>query len=120
MGENLCVILEGLEGFRSSLKGIVDPLDYKTIASLSGDIFRGRYLKKKTAIVPKGELLSFLAEAYYGGRTEVFAPRVKNAYLYDIISAYPAAMKMDMPVGEPVPYDCSKGLDGFHGFARVE
>lgn len=43
---------------------------------------------------------SFAREGYYGGRTQVFRPRAKAGFRYDVCSAYPAALStVPLPVG---------------------
>ncbi|MGQ7864089.1 DNA polymerase [Bacillus sp. WC2502] len=51
----------------------------------------------------EGEFLEkFIRDAYYGGRTEVFVPRLKNGFHYDVTSLYPYIMKTnEFPIGRP-------------------
>lgn len=49
-----------------------------------------------------------IRDGYYGGRTEVFTPRLKKsvAYHYDVNSLYPSVMiDNEFPIGIPVFYD---------------
>ncbi|TSI12486.1 hypothetical protein FOT98_18360 [Bacillus sp. HY001] len=81
-----------------------------TTASLSLRIFKEKYKKDyKTAIStnyysPLGrDVERFIRQGYYGGRTEVFTPRIFNGYHYDVNSLYPYVMKMaELPVGFPI------------------
>ena len=80
-----------------------------TTASLSMSIFKTRYsehFEEATKFKFNGEWGKFLEEfirlSYYGGRTEVFKPFIKNGYHYDVNSLYPYVMKTyDFPVGFP-------------------
>lgn len=49
------------------------------------------------------ELEDKIREGYYGGRTEVFTPRVigGKAYHFDINSMYPSCYELEYPVGQP-------------------
>ncbi|MEB8989459.1 DNA polymerase [Bacillus cereus] len=82
-----------------------------TTASLAKTVYKEQYKKDyKVAISTKqynhkqlGKgLEAFIRKGYYGGRTEVFTPRIENGYHYDKNSLYPYVMKMaEMPVGYP-------------------
>ena len=50
---------------------------------------------------------AFAREAYYGGRTEVFQPIMKDGYHYDVNSLYPHVMKQ-----HKFPYGFSKVYEG--------
>lgn len=64
------------------------PDDYETATSTNYHGEFGRHLE------------SFVRLAYYGGRTEVFAPQVTDGYHYDVNSLYPYVMKSNrFPVG---------------------
>jgi hypothetical protein len=62
--------------------------------------------------------------AYYGGRCEVFRPQAKRLERYDINSAYPWALTLPVPVGEPRPVAGASAVDawkaGEPGLFRVE
>jgi hypothetical protein len=62
-----------------------------TLAGLSLDYFRRKFLKEK--IVYNEYLCKYFFESYFGGRTEAFYIGKTNAYCYDINSMYPDAMK---------------------------
>jgi hypothetical protein len=61
-----------------------------TLASLSLDLFRRKYLKFHIDF--NEELGKFFFNSYYGGRTEAFYIGKTNACVYDINSMYPKAM----------------------------
>lgn len=68
------------------------------------------------------EMEEFLREGYFGGRTEVFRPEIKDGYHYDINSLYPYVMEQNFfPVGRwrkinnDLPfYQKMEMLEGFH------
>ncbi|MEK5046161.1 DNA polymerase [Bacillus sp. FSL L8-0637] len=82
-----------------------------TTASLSKTVYKEQYKKDyKLAISTKQYnekklgrgLENFVRQGYYGGRTEVFTPRITNGYHYDVNSLYPYVMKnAEMPIGFP-------------------
>ncbi|RPK06208.1 DNA polymerase [Bacillus subtilis] len=82
-----------------------------TTASLALKVFKTNYPEDyekaiSTKIYRKkgeGEFYEkFVREAYYGGRTEVFTPRLENGSHYDMNSIYPFVMKEHkFPIGRP-------------------
>ncbi|KAA0817065.1 DNA polymerase [Bacillus licheniformis] len=82
-----------------------------TTASLALKVFKTAYPNDyekaiSTKIYRKegeGEFYEkFIREGYYGGRTEVFVPKLKNGFHYDVNSLYPYIMKEHkFPVGRP-------------------
>lgn len=62
-----------------------------TIGSLSLKIFRANFLESGIKV---NELSDMFFECLYGGRTEAFKIGDVNAHVYDLKSAYPAAMKV--------------------------
>jgi hypothetical protein len=62
-----------------------------TLAGLSLDYFRRKFLKQK--LVYNDFLSKYFFESYFGGRTEAFYIGKTNAYCYDMNSMYPDAMK---------------------------
>lgn len=89
--------------------------EWPTIPSLALAIFRGHYLKDDTfESAPADFIHKFVRESYYGGITEVFKPHLKEGYLYDVNSLYPAAMLNLMPLGRPVFTD-EKDLNKIFG-----
>lgn len=71
----------------------------------------------KIAILTKNEY-NFISQAYYGGHTELYKPRVNFGFLYDINSQYPFAMTKEMPVGNPV-FSTDKNLDNYFGIVKA-
>ena len=60
-----------------------------------------------------------LREAYCGGRTEVFKPRLEgHGYYYDINSMYPAAMLNEFPVGMPKYFKGEQAKAQFYYWMR--
>jgi len=62
-----------------------------TLAGLSLDYFRRKFLKEK--IVYNEYLCKYFFESYFGGRTEAFFIGKTNAICFDVNSMYPFAMK---------------------------
>jgi hypothetical protein len=73
------------------------------------------FIKKKNIPILTGNIYIKIISSYIGGITEVYKPKGKNVYTYDVNSLYPTAMKMDMPTGIPV-YTTEKDLDKIFGF----
>lgn len=77
-----------------SLEKIFDEVEPSyTIGALSLKDFRTNYLKHTIKVNPESDLFF---EAAYGGRTEVFKLGPCDGYVYDINSAYPAAMAFNV------------------------
>ena len=93
-----------------------------TIASISLNYFRLKYLKQRFKTPTDTECKSMFG-AYYGGRTEVFKRgKVKNLYYYDINSLYPYVMTKDYP--DPnylikVNQSCMYYINNFEGITEV-
>jgi hypothetical protein len=93
-----------------------------SLPQIAMELFRSVYLKSNKLI----RLLSdrhykFIKQAYYGSNVSVYVPYAEGKiYAYDINSLYPYCMMKDIPVGTPRPYDVSKGLQDFYGFALAE
>jgi hypothetical protein len=84
--------------------------------------YRSSYLPEnlKTEIkMVKGELESEFRSAYFGGNVDVFINEIREGYLYDLNSQYPAAMLNDMPIGDPV-LSLETNLDKIFGFVYAE
>lgn len=79
-----------------------------TIASLAMKVFKTRFPDDyETAcsshyLSKWGQMAeAIIREAYFGGRTEVFVPRLFDGYHYDVNSLYPSVMKAhEYPVGK--------------------
>lgn len=86
---------------------IEDFVKCPTTASLAMKVFKENYPDDyKDAISTnyygkRGEFAEgFIRFGYYGGRTEVFQPKLENGYHYDVNSLYPYVMKVnDFPIG---------------------
>jgi hypothetical protein len=79
-----------------------------TAASLAMKVYQTQYeadyntiTEKSSYNGPWGKFLeNFVRQAYYGGRTEVFKPIMRNGFHYDVNSLYPYVMKVaKFPVG---------------------
>lgn len=92
-----------------------------TISGCSLEIFRKNFVKKSI----KHENNNFnkeIFEAYYGGRTEVFyRGLIKNAYMYDINSLYPAVMCNKYPVPETAHFKSNSNINylEYEGVSKV-
>lgn len=72
-----------------------------TLPSVAKDTFQKNYLKG--AIPSHKWCEDDIRRAYFGGRVEIFKPRITNANYYDVNSLYPHVMRnRPMPVGRPV------------------
>lgn len=89
-----------------------------TIASLAISVYlTGFYIPDNTPIPNvSGDLEKRIRSAYYGGVTTKYVYRIDNCYNYDMVSEYPAAMLIDIPVGPPVGVATLYSLDRFYGF----
>jgi len=45
--------------------------------------------KKPIPLVNQAKLFEDIYESYHGGRTEVYKPRIKKGFYYDVNSLYP-------------------------------
>lgn len=95
-----------------------------TAAATSMKTFRRGF--QRSSIQRHTEHHAFFRACYYGGRTEIFRKHGKRLHYYDINSAYPAAMREQMPVGDLIEYGkgmppkaLTKGRIGF-AWARVD
>jgi hypothetical protein len=92
-----------------------------TLPQLSLEVFRSKFLKNnKTIRLLSTHHYNFIKQAFYGSNVSVYKPFGENLYAYDINSLYPYCMLKDLPVSTPKPYDVSKGLENFFGFAYCE
>ena len=74
-----------------------------TTAATAMKTFRRSY--QSIPIERHSEHHEFFRDAYYGGRVEIFREEVKGLHYYDINSAYPFAMKKDMPIGKLIEWE---------------
>lgn len=95
-----------------------------TAASTAMKTFRRSY--QIAPIQRHSEHEAFFRRCYYGGRVEIFRKSGVGLHYYDINSAYPYAMRQNMPVGELLEVRHNKPhqalIDTHIGFcwARVE
>ncbi len=82
-------------------------------------VFKLAFLKPE-ATVPylTGIVDKNIRHGYYGGIVAALNTQVKDAYYYDVNSAYPAAMCQPMPLGQPILASCSS-LEGVFGFVKA-
>lgn len=92
--------------------------DYLTLPSLALAVYRKDFMPDVKIPVLTGPVESFIRRGYRGGVVEVYKPILKDGYYYDVNSLYPAAMKKDMPVGDPVFVTNAK-LEDIFGFCDV-
>lgn len=82
--------LNELRNMRGNLKG--------TIASTSMDYYRRKHLKESIKNDYPKRLRNYLFDAYYGGRVEAYKRgRIKNIFVSDYNSLYPAMMLNEYP-----------------------
>ena len=74
-----------------------------TISSLAFKIFRSKFMIKENIHKSNldNNLEKFLRKSYFGGLTNVFKPKIKKCYYYDVNSLYPYSMLNFMPIGIP-------------------
>jgi hypothetical protein len=88
-----------------------------TVPSLAMKVYRANYLSNEIAVI-NGSTDLDMRNGYYGGIVAAIKPEIKDGYYYDVNSAYPAAMKMDMPVGQPTLKAVST-LNGVFGMVKA-
>ena len=78
-----------------------------TLPSLAFKIFRSNYydLDNTPIATIQGKVDDAIRQSYFGGVVDAFIPYGENLFKYDINSSYPASMKLDMPVGNPIFVD---------------
>lgn len=86
---------------------IHDFMSCPTTASLSLKVYSTKFKQdflKATRTEYQGRIIPIetkLRTSYYGGRTEVFIPKLENGFHYDVTSLYPHCMReYKYPVGE--------------------
>ncbi len=105
---------------------LVDMTKYKTISSLSFAIIRTIFFEEaiNKLIILNGKFETIFRQAYYGGRVEVFKPRLKNGYMFDVNGLYPFIMaNYPMPGGsmKHIKYNTYIDLDNSaYGIAYVK
>lgn len=117
----LCGDLESLHEIMSKFSEILQEnyklssQKYCTLPSLSLAIYRKCFYVSECIPNITGMIHKNIRNSYYGGLVDVFKPKVKNGFLYDVNSLYPYAMLNDMPVGSPV-YTSKPDLHSDFGF----
>jgi hypothetical protein len=92
---------------------------YPTASSLAISIFRDHNLDDNLNILLlKGQIHSEIRSGYYGGTVENYKPYVKKDFHYDVNSLFPAAMKGEMLVGNPI-YTSEQDLNKIFDFSYV-
>lgn len=93
-----------------------------TAASTSMNMFRRNFLKENY-YHPKENLLSYIHDGYYGGRTEaIIRGCVKRLKYYDINSMYPFVMKRPYPHPNTYKYSNDTSISdikNYDGMAKV-
>lgn len=93
-----------------------------TAASTSMDLFRRKYLKENF-YHPSQNILSYIHEGYYGGRTEaIIRGKVSSLNYYDINSMYPYVMQNEYPHPNSYKYSNNISLSdisNYEGMVKV-
>lgn len=74
-----------------------DMTDSITISGLALRIFFKDFYRENIPNINKASLYKDIKQAYYGGITEVYKPKGKNLFYYDVNSLYPSVALQDMP-----------------------
>jgi hypothetical protein len=92
-----------------------------TLPQLALEVYRSKFLKGNKIIrLLSNRHYNFIKQAYKGPEVSVYKPYSEGrVYYYDVNSLFPYCMLLPQPVGSPKPYDVSKGLRGFFGFAEA-
>jgi hypothetical protein len=84
----------------------VDVLKYPTLSSLALGIYRTKFLVESNIPLIDGHVFNDIKKGYTGGSVDVYKPRGKNIYRYDVNSLYPYVMRnYPMPVGNPIYFE---------------
>lgn len=118
-----CVSLYEVVSMIHEISGlaITEFLKCPTTASLAMRVFQMNYEEDYNLAISTnyygitGEINEqFIRDSYCGGRTEVFAPYIKEGFHYDVNSLYPYVMKtFPMPYGKPTMYKGDKAREMF-------
>jgi hypothetical protein len=68
-----------------------------TISGLAYKIFMKNHYNNNIPLINNKQIYTDIKQSYYGGRTEVYIPRIKNIFCYDVNSLYPFVAKNPMP-----------------------
>ena len=100
-------------------KYLIAMTDYISLPSMTMGIFRSKFMKDDFKIpILRGRCEAKCRLAYRGGNAEVYTPHLVKGYVYDMTSQYPAAMKNDMPCGNPI-HVVKPTLNDFFGFCHA-
>jgi len=127
LDKDLSALLEILNEFQDDLfiNHNLELTSSLTISNLALTKFLKYYLNEsKLPLITKSSIYEFCANAYYGGRTEVFNPYGENFNFLDVNSLYPFAALNPMPGTECIWLESynDKGLnlDQLFGFFYAE
>jgi hypothetical protein len=75
-------------------------LKYPTLSSLAFAIYRSKFMGDAKIPLIHGAMYNFMKRGYTGGAVDVYKPKGRTIYRYDVNSLYPYIMKsFPMPVG---------------------
>ena len=91
-----------------------------SISQLAERIFRHKFLRKPIPACPH-EIVGPALESYHGGKNGFYVPKglYKDVYSYDIVSAYPYAMRELPDFSEGDYYEVNKYEQGYVGIYQV-
>jgi hypothetical protein len=79
---------------------------YPTLPSLAFAIFRSSFMFENSIPQLSGKIGKDIRQGYTGGAVDMYIPKGKNIYCYDVNSLYPFVMKeYPMPVGKPTLFE---------------
>ena len=122
--EHLKNYRRGLEEYRNWIYKLtkLDLFNSYTLSHLSYKIWKSMISLKEIPIITEDTHLGKICrEAYYGGWSEIYRPRSKKVYMYDINSQYPSLMRTKKyPIGKEVIWSTDKNLENYEGFVKAE
>jgi DNA polymerase type B, organellar and viral len=75
--------------------------NFQTLPSLAFAIFRSQFMGDENIPKLSGKISENIRQGYTGGAVDMYIPKGKNIYCYDVNSLYPSQMQSkDMPVGQ--------------------
>jgi DNA polymerase type B, organellar and viral len=79
---------------------------YPTLPSLAFAIFRSTFLEDDLIPQLNGKIADDIRQGYTGGAVDMYIPKGKKIWVYDVNALYPYVMsKFDMPVGKPIYFE---------------
>ena len=115
---------EGLKKYREWIYEItnLDVFKIKTIPYLAFKAWRTMFKEKEIPVITDIEEIGKASRnAYYGGWSELYKPKLKKGYIYDINSLYPYIMKNEeYPIGKEVVWSTDKNIDNYYGLIKAE